>query len=144
MDEDEILDGRLTEPIEIGYIYEENVGASAPDFALEKLGLLEDMIENGELMTPSVKPEDTVFFVYKQAQVIQGVFKNAFTKYDYTEEKYLFYVEIRSDFYEMTVIYPASDYNKTWFKTQAAADAALLAIQEAEEEEENGAGNGQE
>ena len=44
MDEDEILDGRITEPIEIGYIYVEDVGGSAPDFAREKLGLLEDLI----------------------------------------------------------------------------------------------------
>lgn len=141
MDEDEILDGRITilvpEPTG-GYDYNEDVGAAAPDLALEKLGTIEDMIERGELMTPSVKPGDDVFFVYKQTQVIQGVFKNAFTKYDYTAETYLFFAELRSDFYEMTAIYPASEYGQTWFKTQAEAEAALQEILEAEEEENVG------
>jgi len=135
MPDDDVLDGRITilepEPIEEYTL----CGSAAPEDAVLKLGILEDMIESGELMTPSVKPGDTVYFVYKQTQVIQGVFVNAFIRYDYTAEKYFFYVELRSDFYEMTAIYPASEYNITWFKTQAAAEAALQEILEAEEEE---------
>ncbi|MBQ7547879.1 MAG: hypothetical protein IJT41_13060 [Clostridia bacterium] len=141
MDEDEILDGRITEPIEIGYIYVEDVGGSAPDFAREKLGLLEDLIENGELMNPAVKPGDTVFFVYKNTVVLEGVLARAFTEYDAAADKYFFYADLRSDFYGLFVVYPSADYGKTWFKTKAEADAALLTIQEAEEGDENENGN---
>ena len=136
MEEDEILEGRITEPVPEptgGYELSDDY-AAAPDFATEKLGLLEDMIESGELMTPAVKPGDTVYFLYKDTVVLEGVLARAFTEYDATAEKYFFYVELRSDFYGLFVIYPSSEYGQTWFKTQAEAEAALLAIQEADEE----------
>ena len=134
MNEDDILEGRITilepEPIEE---YALN-GSAAPEDATLKLGLLEDMIESGELMTPAVKPGDTVYFLYKGTVVLEGELARAFTEYDSSEEKYFFYVELRSDFYGLFVIYPAAEYGQTWFKTQAAAEAALQALQEEEEE----------
>ena len=94
------------------------------------------MIESGELMTPEVKPGDTVFFIYKDTVVLEGTLLDVFTEYDEQEEAYFFRVRITNDFYEMFVIYPAADYNKTWFKTQAAAEAALQALQLSQQEEE--------
>ena len=140
MDEDEILDGRLTEPVEIGYIYEENVGAAAPDFAREKLGIIEDLIESGELMTPAVKPNDTVYFVYKDTVVLEGRLYSVFSDYNQQDEKYYYQVLLQNDFYRLVVQYPAAEYNRTWFKTREAADAALAEIQNGEAEE-NGSGN---
>lgn len=135
MDEDDILDGRITiiepEPIE-GYTL---TGSAAPEDATTKLGMIEDMIESGELMTPAVKPGDTVYFIYKDTVVLEGVLVRAFTEYDVTAEKYYFYAELSCDFYGLFVTYPAAAYGQTWFKTQAAAEAALLALQEEEEEE---------
>ena len=135
MDEDDILDGRITilepEPIEEYAL----TGSAAPEDATLKLGLLEDMIESGELMTPAVKPGDTVYFIYKDTVVLEGVLVRAFTEYDVTAEKYYFYAELSCGFYGLFVTYPAAAYGQTWFKTQAAAEAALLALQEEEEEE---------
>ena len=139
--EEELLDGRITEPVEIGYIYTEEVGAAAPDFALDKLGTIEDLIESGELMTPAVKPNETVFFVYKNSTVLEGTLHSVFSEYDEQADKYYYQVLLKNDFYRLVVQYPASEYNHTWFKTQAEAEAALQAIQEAEEEEENENGN---
>ena len=87
------------------------------------------------VMTPSVKPGDTVYFIYKDTVVLEGVLVRAFTEYDVTAEKYYFYAELSCDFYGLFVTYPAAAYGQTWFKTQAAAEAALLALQEEEEEE---------
>ena len=133
--EEELLDGRITEPVEIGYIYTEEVGAAAPDFALDKLGTIEDLIESGELMTPAVKPNDTVYFIYKNEVVLEGLLHSVFSEYDEQADKYYYQVLLKNDFYRLVVQYPASDYNKKWFKTQAEANTALLAIQEAEEDE---------
>lgn len=127
---DDVLDGRLTEPIEVGYIYEENVGAAAPDFAREKLGIIEDLIENGELMNPAVKPNDTVYFVYKDTVVLEGRLHSVFSEYSTEDEKYYYQVLLENDFYRLVVQYPASGYNKTWFKTLEEANAALQAILE--------------
>ena len=132
---DDVLDGRLTEPIEVGYIYEENVGAAAPDFAREKLGIIEDLIESGELMNPAVKPNDTVYFVYKDTVVLEGRLHSVFSEYSMEDEKYYYQVLLENDFYRLVVQYPASGYNKTWFKTLEEANAALQAILE---EAENG------
>ena len=125
---DDVLDGRLTEPIEVGYIYEENVGAAAPDFAREKLGIIEDLIESGELMTPAVKPDDTVFFVYKNTVVLEGRLHSVFSEYDAQDEKYYYQVLLENDFYRLVVQYPANEFNHTWFKTREAAEAALAEI----------------
>ena len=136
----DVLDGRLTEPIEVGYIYEENVGAAAPDFAREKLGIIEDLIESGELMNPAVKPNDTVYFVYKDTVVLEGRLHSVFSDYDPQDGKYYYHVMLQNDFYRLAVQYPASGYNKTWFKSKEAAETALAAIQNGEAEE-NGSGN---
>lgn len=133
--EEEILEGRITEPIEIGYIYTEDVGAAAPDLALDKLGTIEDLIESGELMNPAVKLGDTVYFIFKDTVVLEGQLYNVFPEYDEQNEKFYYQVMLRNDFYRLTEQYPASEYNHTWFKSQAEAETALQAIQEAAEEE---------
>lgn len=141
MDEDEILDGRITVIDPVSGDYElDDVYAAAPYFAEEKLGIIEDLIESGELMTPAVKPEDTVYFIYKDVEVLEGKLLQVFSEYNASEEKYYYQVVLGNEFYRLSVQYPASEYNHTWFKTQAAAEAALQAIQETEEEE-NESGN---
>ena len=42
------------------------------DEAIERLGIIEDLIESGELMPPDIKQDDTVYFIYKNAQVLEG------------------------------------------------------------------------
>ena len=134
MNEDDILEGRITilepEPIEEYAL----CGSAAPEDATVKLGIIEDLIESGELMTPAVKPNDTVWFVYKDTVVLEGKLYNVFSEYNMADDKYYYHVTLVNEFYRLSVNYPAADYNKTWFKTQAAAEAALQAIQEAEEE----------
>ena len=133
--EDDILDGRLTilepEPIEEYAL----VGSAAPEDATTKLGMIEDLIESGELMTPAVKPNDTVWFVYRDTVVLEGKLANVFSEYNIADDKYYYYVTLINEFYRLSVTCPASEYGQTWFKTQAEADAALLAIQEEEENE---------
>jgi len=137
--EEEMLEGRITVVDPVSGDYElDDVYASAPYFAEEKLGIIEDLIESGELMTPAVKPGDTVYFLYKNTVVLEGELARAFTEYNASAEKYFFYVSLHSDFYGLSIVYPSSEYGQTWFKTQAAAEAALQEILEAEEEENVG------
>lgn len=132
----EEIEGRITEPTPQQDGYEPVEGSTLYD-ALERLGILEDMIESGELMTPEAKPGDTVYFIYKDAVVLEGTLLVVFTEYDEEEEAYFFHVRIANDFYDVIAQRPASEYNQTWFKTQAAAEAALLAIQQAQQAQQN-------
>ena len=95
MDEDEILDGRITVIDPVSGDYElDDVYAAAPYFAEEKLGIIEDLIESGELMTPAVKPEDTVYFIYKDVEVLEGKLLQVFSEYNASEEKYYYQVQL--------------------------------------------------
>ena len=132
------LDIRVTElvqPSDDGYAL---VSGAEFEDAVDKLGVIEDLIESGELMPPDIKPGDTIYFVFKSSVVLEGTLANVYSGYDETEGKYYYYVVLENDFYGSTVHCPASYYNKTWFKTQAAAEAALQEILEAEEEENVG------
>ena len=119
------------ERITIGTIDDyELVGSAAPSDAMQKLGELEDLIENGELMNPAVKPDDTVYFIYKDAVVLEGTVDNVLTQYDPEQEKYFYHVILRNAFYNLFVQMPAAQFGKTWFKTKTQADAALQNLQE--------------
>ena len=119
------------ERITIGTIDDyELIGSAAPSDAMQKLGELEDLIENGELMNPAVKPDDTVYFIYKDAVVLEGTVDNVLTQYDSEQEKYFYHVILHNVFYNLFVQMPAAQFGKTWFKTKAQADAALQILPE--------------
>lgn len=106
----------------------ELVGSAAPLDATTKLGLIEDMIESGELMNPAVKPNDTVYFIYKNEVVLEGIVDSVYSQYDDTTEKYLYHVTLLNSFFNLCCSYPASEYGKTWFKNKAAADNKLKEV----------------
>ena len=100
-------------------------GQSTSADAVGRLGVIEDLIESGELMTPDIKQDDTMYFIYKNAQVLEGTIENVFTQYDADAQKYYYHVLIRNSFYNLLADYPASGYGATWFKTRAEAEEKL-------------------
>jgi hypothetical protein len=95
------------------------------DEAIERLGIIEDLIESGELMPPDIKQDDEVFFIYKNSQVLAGIVESVFTQYDADTQKYYYHLLIRNSFYGLLADYPAADFGVTWFKTRAEADDKL-------------------
>ena len=95
------------------------------DEAIERLGIIEDLIESGELMPPDIKQDDEVYFIYKNAQVLEGVIENVFTLYNAYTQKYYYHLLIRNSFYGLLADYPVTDFGGTWFKTRAEADDKL-------------------
>ena len=95
------------------------------DEAIERLGIIEDLIESGELMPPDIKQGDTVYFIYKNAQVLEGTIENVFTQYDAGTQKYYYHVLIRNSFYGLLADYPAADFGVSWFMTRAEAEEKL-------------------
>lgn len=95
------------------------------DEAIERLGIIEDLIESGELMPPDIKQDDTVYFIYKNAQVLEGVIENVFTQYNADTQKYYYHLLIKNSFYGLLTDYPVADFGITWFKTRAEADDKL-------------------
>ena len=93
--------------------------------AIERLGIIEDLIESGELMPLDIKQDDTVYFIYKKAQVLEGAIESVFTQYDADTLKYYYHVLIRNSFYGLLADYPAAGYGATWFKTRAEAEEKL-------------------
>ena len=100
-------------------------GQSTSADAVGRLGVIEDLIESGELMTPDIKQDGTVYFIYKNAQVLEGTIENVFTQYDPGTQKYYYHVLIRNSFYGLLADYPATGYGVTWFKTRAEAEDKL-------------------
>ena len=100
-------------------------GQSTSADAIGRLGVIEDLIESGELMTPDIKQDDTVYFIYKNAQVLEGTIENVFTQYNADTQKYYYHVLIRNSFYGLLADYPVADFGATWYKTRAEADDKL-------------------
>lgn len=132
-------DDRITEPVAGSEDEYSLASGAAWTDAVAKLGVIEDLIESGELMTPEVKQNDTVYFIFRNTVVLEGTVESIFSQYDETDEKYYYYVRMRNSFYGVLIQFKASTYGTMWFKTQAAAEAALLELQEeAEEQSEPG------
>ena len=104
-------------------------GQSTSAEAIGRLGVIEDLIASGELMTPDIKQDDTVYFIYKNAQVLEGTIENVFTQYDADTQKYYYHVLIRNSFYGLLADYPAADFGVTWFKTRAEAEDKLGSVE---------------
>ena len=87
------------------------------------------MIESGELMPPDIKQDDTVYFIYKNAQVLEGTIESVFTQYNADTQKYYYRLLIRNSFYGLLADYPVADFGVTWFKTRAEAEDKLGGVE---------------
>lgn len=96
--------------------------------AVEKLGEIEALVQTGELMPPGIRQGDTIYFIFRENEVLSGVVENVFTEYSPTAEKYLYKIVVRNEWYGVLVTLPAASFNISFFKTQEAANTALSAL----------------
>lgn len=120
------MDERITE-LESEDSYVLASGSTNVD-AITRLGVVEDMIESGEIMNPDYGQGDTVYFIYKQQVVLEGVIESVFSEYDAASAKYLYRMLVRNSFYEVVADIPAAGYGTVWFGNEQAASTALAAL----------------